>query len=88
MAKEPATVSELFKAKAVTNDEVNTAVDAVLANLATEAYPLTAGYALDLNAAIQASTFATLVLKDDHATQRQKQNAVRTAILQAYPVRG
>ncbi|MDE3747558.1 hypothetical protein [Methylobacterium radiotolerans] len=87
MAKEPPTVSELFKAKAVTDDEVNAAVDAALADLATEAYPLSAGYALDLNAAIQASRFATLVLKDDHATQRQKQHAARTAILLAHPVK-
>ncbi|MBP2493623.1 hypothetical protein ABID82_005786 [Methylobacterium sp. PvP062] len=70
MAKDPPTVSELFKSKAVTDDEVNAAVDAVLANLATLAYPLTAGYALDLNTAVRGSTFATLVLKDVHATQR------------------
>lgn len=87
MATNP-TVSELFKAKAVTDDEVNAAVNAVIADLSTEAYPLTAGYALDLKAAVQASTFALLVLKDDHATQRQKQHVVRTAILLAHPVKG
>jgi hypothetical protein len=87
MATNP-TVSELFKSKVVTDDEVDAAVEAVLADLATAAYPLAAGYALDLNAAIQASTFATLVLRDDHATQRQKQHAVRTAILLAHSVKG
>jgi len=88
MAKEPATVSELRKAAEVTDQEIDAAVDAVLADLATEAYPLTAGYALDLNAAVRASTFATLVLKDGHANLRQKQHAVRTAILLSHPVKG
>jgi hypothetical protein len=87
MANTP-TVAELFEANAVTDDEVNAAVDAVLADLAIVAYPLTDGYALDFNAAVQASTFASLVLKDVHATQRQKQHAVRTAILLAHPEKG
>jgi hypothetical protein len=87
MATNP-TVSELFKAKVVTDDDVNAAVEAVLSDLATESYPLTDGYALDLKAVVQASTFATLVLKDVHATSRQKQHAVRAAILLAHPVKG
>jgi len=88
MAKEPATVSELREAAEVSDQEIDAAVDAVLADLATEAFPLTEGYALNLTAAVQSSTFATLVLKDGHATPRQKQHAVRTAILLAHPVQG
>jgi len=87
MSTDP-TVCDLFKAKAVSDDELTAAVAAVLADLGTGSYPLTLGYALDLNAAVQASTFATLVLKDGHATPRQKQHAVRTAILLAHPVKG
>lgn len=85
MAKAPRTVTEFRKAAEISDQEIDSAVDAVVADLATEAYPLTDGYTLDLNAAVQASTFASLVLKDVHATQRQKQHAVRTAILLAHP---
>jgi hypothetical protein len=88
MAKDARTVTELRKAAENSDQEIDATVDAVVADLATEAYPLTDGYALDLNAAVQASTFASLVLKDVHATQRQKQHAVRTAILLAHTVRG
>ena len=86
MASDP-TVSDLHKAAEVTDQEIDAAVDAVLTDLATEAYPLTDGYALDLQAAVQARTVATLILKDGHATERQKQHAVRTAILLARPTK-
>ncbi|WP_281407372.1 hypothetical protein [Methylobacterium sp. P1-11] len=43
MAKEPATVSELLKAAEITDQEIDAAVDAVLADLAAEAYPLAKG---------------------------------------------
>ncbi|KOX57815.1 hypothetical protein ADL19_09565 [Streptomyces purpurogeneiscleroticus] len=86
MASDP-TVSELHKAAEVTDQETDAAVDAVLADLATEAYPLTDGYALDLHAAVQARTIASLVVKDGLATERQKQHAVRTACLLAHPVK-
>jgi hypothetical protein len=48
MAKEPATVSELRKASEVTDQEIDAAVDAVLADLATESYPLANVWPLDL----------------------------------------
>jgi hypothetical protein len=48
MAKEPPTVSELRKAAEVTDREIDAAVDLVLADLATEAYPLAKGWTLDL----------------------------------------
>ncbi|MGU3560224.1 hypothetical protein [Methylobacterium radiotolerans] len=51
-------------------------------------YPLIARYALDLKAVVKASTFATLVVEDGHATPRQKQHAVRTAVLLGHPVKG
>ena len=42
MASNP-TVSELRKAARISDDEINAATDAVLADLATEAYPLAKG---------------------------------------------
>ncbi|MGH1570260.1 hypothetical protein ACRAWG_05840 [Methylobacterium sp. P31] len=47
MASNP-TVSELRKAAEVTAQETDAAVDAVLADIATEAYPLAGGWTLDL----------------------------------------
>jgi len=69
----------------VTDDEITAAVDAVLADLATEAYPLAKGWTLDLVAAIaahQASQDALLTDRDAY-----KRNMVRTAILLSHPVK-
>lgn len=63
MASNP-TVSDLFKSKDVSDEEVNAAVDAVLSNVSHGPYALAEGYAPDLKAAIQASTFATLIIAD------------------------
>ena len=51
MATNP-TVSELCKAAKISDDEINAANDAVLADLATEAYPRAKGWTLDLLAQI------------------------------------
>ena len=85
MATNP-TVSELRKTSDVTDDEITAAVDAVLADLATEAYPLTKGWTLDLVAAIAAHQASQDALKTDRDAYRR--NMVRTAILLAHPVRG
>lgn len=46
------TVGEVFKAKAVTDDEVNAAVEAYLANPETGALPIADGYSLNPAAAV------------------------------------
>ncbi|MCJ2092090.1 MULTISPECIES: hypothetical protein [unclassified Methylobacterium] len=84
MASNP-TVSDLRKVIEVTDDEITAAVDAVLADLASEAYPLAKGWALDLVAAIanhKASQDALLTNRDAY-----KRNMVRTAILLSHPVK-
>ncbi|MGU3403366.1 hypothetical protein [Methylobacterium brachiatum] len=86
MAKEPPTVSELRKAAEVTDQEIDAAVDAVLADLATEAYPLAKGWTLDLVAAIAAHKASQDALLTDR--ESYKRNMVRTAILLAHPVKG
>ncbi|AYO83638.1 hypothetical protein [Methylobacterium brachiatum] len=85
MASNP-TVSDLFKSKDVTDDEVNAAVDAVLADLATESYPLAKGWTLDLVETIRTNERAAEALKTDKPAW--KRNMVRTAILLAHPVKG
>lgn len=86
MAKEPPTVSELRKAAEVTDQEIDAAVDAVLADLAAEAYPLAKGWALDLVKTLRTNTRAAEALTTDKPAW--KRNMVRTAILLAHPVKG
>ncbi|MDH2313178.1 hypothetical protein [Methylobacterium brachiatum] len=84
MAANP-TVSDLFKSKDVTDEEVDAAVDAVLADLATYAYPLAKGWTLDLVETIRTNERAAEALKTDKSAW--KRNMVRTAILLAHPVK-
>ncbi|QEE40704.1 MULTISPECIES: hypothetical protein [unclassified Methylobacterium] len=85
MASNP-TVSDLRKVSEVTDDEITAVVDAVLADLAAEVYPLAKGWTLDLVAAItshKASQDALLTDEDAY-----KRNMVRTAVILAHPVKG
>ncbi|WP_426315485.1 hypothetical protein ACN9MF_11190 [Methylobacterium fujisawaense] len=86
MAKESATVSELRKAAEVSDREIDAAVDAVLADLVTEAYPLAKGWTLDLVEMLRTNSRAAEALTTDKPAR--KRNMVRTAILLAHPVKG
>lgn len=77
------TVGELFKAKAVTDEQVGALVDAVLAGKLDDRAELAEGYVLDVAAAVKASAFATSVLADDTSKPGARRNAARTAILLA-----
>ncbi|KAB7782198.1 hypothetical protein [Methylorubrum populi] len=83
MADSSATVGELFKAKAVTKEQVSALVDAVVAGELNERAELAEGYVLDLAAAVKASAFATSVLADETSKPGARRNAARTAILLA-----
>ena len=85
MATNP-TVSELRKAAEVSDQEIDAAVDAVLADLAAPAYPLATGWTLDLVEMLRTNEFAAEALKTDAAAW--KRNMVETAILLAHPVKG
>ena len=80
------TVSDLRKVSEVTDDEITAAVDAVLADLATESYPLAKGWRLDLVAALAEHEASQDALRTDR--EAYKRNMVRTAILLAHPVKG
>ncbi len=58
----------------------------MLADLATESYPLANGWVLDLVETIRTNTRAAEALKTDKSAY--KRNMVRTAILLAHPVKG
>ena len=85
MATNP-TVSELRKAAEISDQEIDAVVDAVLADLAAEAYPLAKGWTLDIVEMLRANERAAEALKTDKAAW--KRNIVRTAILLAHPAKG
>jgi hypothetical protein len=84
MASNP-TGSELRKTSDVTDDEITAAVDAVLADLASEAYSLASGWTLDLVAAVANHKASQDALLTDR--EAYKRNMIRTAILLAHPVK-
>lgn len=83
MADPNPTVGELFKAKAVTDEQVSALVDAALSGKLDDRAELAEGYVLDLAAAMKASAFATAVLRDKTSKPGARRNAARTAILLA-----
>ncbi|TXN42369.1 hypothetical protein [Methylobacterium sp. WL7] len=80
------TVSDLRKAAEISDDEINPAVDAVLAHVATEGYPLAKGWVLDLVETIRTNAAAAEALTTDKVAW--KRNMVRTALLLVHPVKG
>jgi hypothetical protein len=85
MTDSRATTGELYKAKAILEADVQAAVDAYMADPTTTAFLFGDGYQIDLAASVEASTFASLVVKDGHATDHLRRAAVRTVILLARP---
>lgn len=85
MARERPTVTELRKAAEVTDQDIDAAVDAVLADLATEAKPLAKGWTLDLVETLRINARAAEALTTDKPAW--KRNMVRTTILLAHPVK-
>ncbi|TXM92099.1 hypothetical protein FV222_23700 [Methylobacterium sp. WL103] len=80
------TTGDLFKAKIVTDDEVNTAVDIFMRAADVRLFRFASGHTLDLAAAVRASRHATATLTEPTAKDGSKRSAVRTAILLARPV--
>jgi hypothetical protein len=83
MADPNPTVGELFKAKAVTDDEVNAAVEAYLSDLEAGIFPIADGYVVDVDAAVVKHLWASHVIANPESSPGLKRGAVRTAILLA-----
>ena len=83
MADPNPTVGELFKAKAVTDDEVNAVVGVFMKDPETGAHPIADGYSLDLAAAVVGHRWASEVVGNLESSPGLKRGAVRTAILLA-----
>ena len=83
MADSSPTVGELFKAKAVTDEQVNAAVETYLSDLEAGIFPIADGYVVDVDAAVVKHLWASHVLANHEASLGLKRAAVRTAILLA-----
>lgn len=88
MADPNPTVGELFKAKAVTDEQVNAAVDAYHADPGATAHPIADGYSLDLAAAVIGHGWASQVVANPESSPTLKRGAIRTAILLARAQKG
>ena len=77
------TVGELFKAKAVTAEQVNAAVAAYQADPDTAAHPIAGVYTLDLAAAVAGHGWANQVVANPESSAILRRSAIRTAILLA-----
>jgi hypothetical protein len=87
MAPNP-TVSELRKAAEITNDEIDAAAYAYLANPKAAPFRFSSGHEIDLAAAIDAYPPAVATVADPDRTPKFKWTMVGTAILLAHPVKG
>lgn len=85
---ETPTTGELFKAKAILDDEVIVAVDAYLATPDMGPFPIAKGYRLDVAAAVEASPFVMKTMASSETTEQLKRAAVRKAFVLARPVKG
>ncbi|ACA17307.1 conserved hypothetical protein [Methylobacterium sp. 4-46] len=77
------TIGELFKLKAVTDEQVKSAVAASLDGPTPGLRLIAEGVAVDLAAVIPANAYAREVLALTNALEAQRRMAVRTAILLA-----
>ncbi|GJD96899.1 hypothetical protein [Methylobacterium iners] len=86
--KTGATFGELYKANAITEEDLVAAVNAFMTDRTTAEFAIGGEYVLDLAAAVQASPFAMRMLNDPAFKDGSRRSAVRTAILLARPVKG
>ncbi|MDE4914520.1 hypothetical protein PQI07_28040 [Methylobacterium sp. 092160098-2] len=85
MADKHQSVGELYKAKAIVDDDVANAVGAYMADPKTGLHPLGDAYQLDLAATVEGHPWAKAEVARADASENLKRHAVRTAILLAYP---
>ena len=80
------TIGDLFKAKTITGDEVNAAVDVFMRDATIFLFRFASGHTLDVAAAVRANRHATAIIIEPTAKDGGKRLAIRTAIMLARPV--
>ena len=79
------TTSDLFKAKTITDDEVNAAVDVFMRDATVSLFKFASGHTLDPAAAVKAHDPAARAVIDPDRSEKFRRGMVRTAILLARP---
>ena len=75
------TIGDLFKAKIVTDDEVNAAVDVFMRDPTVSLFRFASEHTLDPAAAVKAHEPARAVVADPDRMEKYRRGMVRTAIL-------
>ena len=83
MADSSSAVGELFKAKAVTDEQVSEAAGRYLGDPKAGAHPITNGCVFDLAAAVTGHAWACQVVASPEPSMTLKRGAIRTAFLLA-----
>jgi hypothetical protein len=87
MATRPPTISDLRRAAEITDQEIDAAVDAYLADPQAEPFSFASWYKLDVAAAVYGYELAKAAMADTDQTRMFKWTMIRTAVLLAHPVK-
>ena len=81
------TTDDLIKARIATDERVDEAVAALMANPRTGRFAIADGFHLDLTVVVRRSKHARMLLNDPDATEGLRRGTFRKAILLARPVK-
>ena len=81
------TIGDLYKAKAVSEEQLEAAVDAFMRDPSTHFFRIAEDIVIDPAAAVRASEHARAMLAMADIKKASKRSAVRSAILLSRPVR-
>lgn len=81
-----ARIGQLLETKAITRAELDAAVEAFLTNPQVGPFEVSAGYTVDLTAAVKADRHASATFKEPTAKIGSRRAAVRSALLLAKPM--
>ncbi|GJE46665.1 hypothetical protein [Methylobacterium soli] len=87
MAESPPTTGELFKAKAITAEDLHAAVDAYIADPTTTLFLMGEGYGLDLAEAVRTHEPSRKAFESPDESPIFKRTMVQTAIILARPAK-
>ncbi|MGT2479543.1 hypothetical protein ACU4GR_13180 [Methylobacterium oryzae CBMB20] len=82
------TVGDLRRASEITDQEIDAAVDAYMADQKAEPFRFPSGHEIDVAAAVNAHPPSKAAVSDPDRTAKFRWTMVRTAILLAPPVKG
>ena len=88
MAKEISSVGDLRRKSDVTDEEIDAAADAYVANPKAASSRFASGHEVDVDAAVHAYSRSVEAVAKSDQTRMFKWTMVRTAILLAHPVKG